>query len=225
MVLFFQASHTCAIPNKTANHSMREVSRIWWRSCCRKILFNGLFSANIEARQKLSRECLKIRSFMPFVKMSFLWVELTFKFNFSTYICVGLKKFISILLLFLYLLASIGFTVKAHYCGNDLASVSLFKRSSCCCEDNRNSQKDDCCKDEIKSFKIGDDQNINEPVKTLIPHADISEVMTLIPCSFYTANTASCANFSTPLHAPPDHRKLIPSWKLNHSFLFYCWHA
>ena len=69
-----------------------------------------------------------------------------------------MRKILSIILLSLYLVSSIGVTINAHYCGGNLASLALFEKVSCCCDEEEAEKPTDCCKDEIKTIKISDDQ-------------------------------------------------------------------
>lgn len=133
-----------------------------------------------------------------------------------------MRKLLSITMLFLYLLASIGFTVKAHYCGGDLASLSLFKKVSCCCEEVSQKKKDDCCKNEIKTIKIADNQLKTEHEK-IISQSDDAILDIQVHHSFLFQRWSSHEQvLSTSLPKPPDRTSLLPAFKRNHSFLFYC---
>lgn len=132
-----------------------------------------------------------------------------------------LKKIISISLLSLYLVFSVGITVSMHYCSGDLAALSLFENASCCCDDVNEGMPDDCCKDENKAFKITADQN----------KVEFSEKKFYAAFQFLPLNTpgvfsqlpvpAKLALSPVLLPRPPDEAVLIPAYKLNHSFLFY----
>ena len=134
-----------------------------------------------------------------------------------------MKRFLSISLLMIYLTFSAGIVISMHYCGGDLASLKLFAKASCCCDDDEKlPTKDDCCKDEIKTIKISDDQNIHKSISYVVK--EIQDLAVLpTPCSFsfqhvvYTTTIIS----NQQLPRPPDRVCLIPAYKLNHSFLFY----
>jgi len=132
------------------------------------------------------------------------------------------KRFLSIALLFLYLLSSAGVTVTAHYCGGDLASLSLFKHISCCCDESQEAKEEGCCKNENKQLKITADQN----------KAEFAEKKFQLPCSVLPVNGVF-ASFALPyirsgallpvtLPRSPDIGCSIPVYKRNHSLLFYC---
>ena len=133
-----------------------------------------------------------------------------------------MKKFLSVILLSLYLVSSIGVTVSAHYCGGNLASFAFFDKDlSCCCDDEATGKTDDCCKDESKSIKITADQNkveFNEKQHALV---DL-EIIPAPRCCFFTKSALviiSSLPFCVP--DPPDKGNLIAAYKRNHSFLFY----
>ncbi|MDA0986207.1 MAG: hypothetical protein O3A55_01165 [Bacteroidetes bacterium] len=68
-----------------------------------------------------------------------------------------MKKFLSVLVLFIYALTSVGYVVTTHFCGLEVSSVSLHNfNKSCGCEEPIT--KDDCCKDQFKNFKIDSEQ-------------------------------------------------------------------
>lgn len=132
-----------------------------------------------------------------------------------------MKKFLSISLLFLYLVSSIGIIISLHYCGGSLASLSLSQNASCCCDDNVKDMKEGCCKDEVKFIKITDDQNKAEYLVKKFS----SLVMDLPAQQHYFFNSKlidrSLSLLPVALARPPDRCNLIPAYKRNHSFLFY----
>ena len=66
---------------------------------------------------------------------------------------MNFKKHISIFLAFLLLVSNVGLSFNVHYCGGELASVSLnsvlpsLQSEKGCCEKKVTSKKDSCCKD------------------------------------------------------------------------------
>lgn len=133
-----------------------------------------------------------------------------------------MKRFLSIFLLFLYLVSSIGVTVSAHYCGGNLASLAFCQTDlKCCCDEKNDGKTNDCCRDESKSIKISADQNKaefnNKEFQTV-------EIGFLPSVSTWSINKSILKKISTlPLFIPdpPENRQLIPAYKRNHSFLFY----
>jgi hypothetical protein len=66
-----------------------------------------------------------------------------------------LKKAISILLLFIFLFSSAGFSINAHYCKGKLQSVNLlFIHKECTC--GKKKMPKDCCKNKTEIVKIKD---------------------------------------------------------------------
>ncbi|MCC7028950.1 MAG: hypothetical protein IT257_01505 [Chitinophagaceae bacterium] len=133
-----------------------------------------------------------------------------------------MKRLLSISFLFLYLLSSAGVTVTAHYCGGDLASLSLFKRISCCCDENQEAKEEGCCKNENKQLKITADQN-----KFEFAEKKFQMTCSILPsygvfASFAVPNIKSVALSPVTLPRSPDNCCSIPLYKRNHSLLFYC---
>ena len=135
---------------------------------------------------------------------------------------IRMKRILSILLLCLYLISSIGVTVSAHYCEGNLASFAFFETDlNCCCDEGSNGESDDCCRDESKSIQISADQNKaefnNKEFQTV-------EIGFLPSVSTWSINKSILKKISAlPLFIPdpPENRQLIPAYKRNHSFLFY----
>ena len=130
-----------------------------------------------------------------------------------------MRKILAILLLSLYLLSSIGFTVNAHYCGGDLAAVALFDNASCCCDDQ--GKADDCCKNEIKTIKISDDQLKAEFQIKKISNSPIEGKVDRILMTLKPQVADLFIPLSISLPKAPDRSFLPPLYKRNHSFLFY----
>ncbi len=131
------------------------------------------------------------------------------------------KKFLSISLLCLYLVSSAGLTISLHYCGGDLAALGIFNDPSCCCDNVKANKKDDCCKNENKSFKITADQNKAEFAEkkfhTAYYYLPARTLYAFTEKALYKRISLS----PVQLPRPPDKCSLIPAYKRNHSFLFY----
>ena len=132
-----------------------------------------------------------------------------------------MRKFLSISLLCLYLLASAGISITAHYCGGNLASLALFEKTSCCCEDEEEG-KDDCCKNEVKTIKISDDQlKIETSKKVFVPYY-FNGLNSNPHFSFGYINTFPKCLTGIQMPRAPECENTIPIYKKNHSLLFYC---
>jgi hypothetical protein len=134
-----------------------------------------------------------------------------------------LKRFFSISLLSIYLFFSLGLVVSLHYCSGSLASLNLFEKASCCCANEKEikkTSKDDCCKDEIKTVKIVDEQIQSKfafdfagfAIIALKPMGIASTIQFQQPKSIF---------YKSSIPRPPDDLFLIPIYKKVHSFIFY----
>ena len=133
-----------------------------------------------------------------------------------------MRKFLSILLLSIYMIASIGFTINAHYCEGNLASLGLFENVSCCCDEAESGKADDCCKDEIKTIKISDDQIKGEQKVKHFLTVDNSNKLLHVFSLQADVNIVCDKDQSSKIKVSTYHLNAIPIYKRNHSFLFYC---
>lgn len=69
-----------------------------------------------------------------------------------------MKKIISIPLVIVYSLLTMGLYFHAHYCGDELASFKLFTKAEKACGCSEAEDMDDCCKDVSTWLKLKDDQ-------------------------------------------------------------------
>lgn len=70
-----------------------------------------------------------------------------------------MKRISVILLMFLYLILAIGINGSVHYCGGDIASITvngIGSSEKCGCGSKR--MASDCCNDKDFSFQLDDDQ-------------------------------------------------------------------
>lgn len=67
-----------------------------------------------------------------------------------------MKRFITILLAFLYVTLTCGFTVNVHYCMGELSSVNLKSHADDVCSmcSKPGKKKGNCCKDEYRYCKV-----------------------------------------------------------------------
>ena len=68
-----------------------------------------------------------------------------------------MKRLLTISLLLIYLIFSMGIVISYHYCGGSLGEVSLFKKAKNCCPD-ANTEKS-CCQNSVAFYKITSDYN------------------------------------------------------------------
>ena len=128
-----------------------------------------------------------------------------------------MKKIISILLLFLYLVPVIGINASVHYCGGKISSVSvgLEKTTKCTCGSKK--MKKDCCKDKKISFKLTDNQQKTQ-VLTLNFFKIVDFQPSIIPdYTFLNPPVFVQKGFYNTLH-PPENVK-PPIYILNQVFI------
>jgi len=132
------------------------------------------------------------------------------------------KRFLSILLLNLYLLFSGGLVVSLHYCGGSLANAGIFTEPSCCCDDETTGKPDDCCKDEVKTVKITDDQLRNEEAIGKFQPDFAEALLPSLPfCAWAVDVPVALRLAPSSLPRPPDQQPDKPAYLLQHAFLFY----
>lgn len=123
-------------------------------------------------------------------------------FCFPFYICEGMKKLLTSLLLLVYLLVSAGFVVSVHYCMDKVRSLQLgnITHKNCMKCGMPIKEGKGCCKDEVKVMKMQIDQS---PVKwaqadfSLSPVAVLASSFLSVPLFGNLKKTAPFA------HGPP----------------------
>jgi hypothetical protein len=79
-----------------------------------------------------------------------------------------MRVFFTLLLLFMYAIASIGVNVTLHYCGGKYTSFSVGKSDTISCVCGNKIVKKNCCEDKTISFEIDDDQTNAEELSVSI---------------------------------------------------------
>ncbi len=115
-----------------------------------------------------------------------------------------MKKGIATILLVLYVAFSTGVVISFHYCMNDLDSLQLGAAKTEICGKCGMHQEDAnaCCNDEVKIFKIQDDQQVSAiSFKFSAPDAVITQLQVWDEASFVTpAHQVFSDNHSPPLN-------------------------
>ncbi|MEP6795712.1 MAG: hypothetical protein ABJB16_15390 [Saprospiraceae bacterium] len=128
-----------------------------------------------------------------------------------------MRSVIVILLLFSYMIPSIGVSLTAHYCGGKLASVSIFHHDGLKCPCGKMPMKNDCCKEKTTLIKLNDNQHKAQLLS-------ISFFKEIQPTPFYLPGKISLnlgidqRIFHNYLH-PPDDNTEKPIYLLNEVFL------
>lgn len=129
-----------------------------------------------------------------------------------------MRKAVIILLTFIYSLSAVGACVTIHYCGGEVASVSVFSAEGkkCMCPVKDGQMKKGCCENKTLTFKIKDDQSklnafvfnaqkIFDAQLAILPIAEAIRYAVIVEVQSYSA------------HNPPDPVKQ-PLYILNQVF-------
>jgi len=127
--------------------------------------------------------------------------------------------------MFIYLLAVSGVMIHLHYCGQTLASWTVFEQADGCGASacgNESKKKHDCCKDEVIAAKITDEQQHLQSIKlTLSEQYDLDAGLPV----FYTAPAVVLADNNPGTiqnaNAPPGRWQDIPLYRLLSSYTYY----
>jgi hypothetical protein len=145
------------------------------------------------AFQELPSSCLAFRSHVPYL--------------------MNVKRFLSILLLALYVALAAGVTIQHHTCGGtttvDLSPVPL--EDPCGCDDTE-LPSERCCTVEIKAFQLHDDQSV--PAVVTFPMLDATPVQYF---AIYTPLYTS--SFTTPFFVDTSPPRAVSATILNCAFL------
>ena len=110
-----------------------------------------------------------------------------------------MRQTVSLFLLLSVLINSAGFTLSKHFCGEELAHVTLNETKTCC--DSEEDMPSDCCHDEVDQLLL-DDSQLDHQSLQLRPLAffTLSVLAHFLPFS-PEANTS--ASPWTAFHSPP----------------------
>lgn len=111
-----------------------------------------------------------------------------------------IKLFLSILFSITYLTSTSGVSLNTRYCRGKIISVSFFKHfeNNCC---GKKKTKKNCCNDKINLFKVKDNHQSGNLLKSVIPTYKITDV---ILCNFdYNCILYNTDEFVISYHAPP----------------------
>lgn len=135
------------------------------------------------------------------------------------------KKLFVIPIMLMYLFAVSGIMVSAHYCGQEMESLSLFAEKGGCDEGecgDESEQSDDCCKDKTFTAKIDTEQNLVSTFKLKLSDNSFATVLPVV--SYIPANDVVAVSVHTTANkanAPPGIWQQIPLYKLHARFTYY----
>jgi hypothetical protein len=110
------------------------------------------------------------------------------------------KFFASILFSIFYLTSTSGITVNAHYCGGKIKHISFFKgnEKNCC---GKKKMSKNCCKDKAAYFKVKDNHQSSDLLKSPTPTSKIS--LSVLPVFEHDFAFDHQNNPVLNYHAPP----------------------
>lgn len=129
-----------------------------------------------------------------------------------------LKKCIGLFLAFLLLVSNIGFAFDVHYCGGEIASVSLNTSVSAspekkCCGSSE--KKSSCCKDKVVQFeKKSDNATLKFFFFQFAFPAVIQEYKPFVFLAIPNFKSDQVISYYADANAPP-------LFKLYHQYIFY----
>ena len=126
-----------------------------------------------------------------------------------------MRKLLSALLIFLYILPAVGFSMDIHWCGKKLKLVAFDSphEKKCPCKKEMPSG---CCKDAHVSVKLADNQKI--PTQLTISNKSFIKIFkAFISFSVPTLKSHALAFDFTRYHAPP-YKSKLPVYLANSIF-------
>lgn len=90
-----------------------------------------------------------------------------------------MRKFVCIILIFVYPLLTSGVVLQLHYCGGKLSSVSLALSDAHSCSCGSKSMKKGCCKNESLHVKVKGDHKTSNNV--LLPLTTCNNIGCVLP--------------------------------------------
>ena len=114
-----------------------------------------------------------------------------------------MKKTVTILFLFMYFVLTVGMTVATHFCGGKITSVQMLpivpKENSCGCNDA--TTPDNCCKTEIKSLQLSNEQIAVQVDQQSSPQTGVNLWMDTSIEALFSSNSIRTV---FPACSPPD---------------------
>ena len=103
------------------------------------------------------------------------------------------KKISHIVISLLLLTSTVGITLSAHYCGENLKSISISADPESCCD-----IPDGCCHDEADTFRLEDDF-----ASSSFQYESQQVVSLILDYSIASVEVLSNKNYSTPIFIEP----------------------
>ena len=132
---------------------------------------------------------------------------------------MNIKKCTSLFLAFLLLVSNVGLAFNVHYCGGEIASVSVKPIASkqvdkgCCAK--KVEKEDSCCKDKVVNFQKKSDNTILKVYSFVSPYCLlINEAQFIAFSSIEYCKSIQLTSYFCQANAPP-------LFKLYSQYIFY----
>ena len=132
---------------------------------------------------------------------------------------MNIKRCISLFLAFLLLVSNVGFAFNVHYCGGEIASISVNRialqqvKKGCCAK--KVEKEDSCCKDKVVNFQKKSDNTILKVFSIDSPfYFIIEEVQIIVFSSNENLKNSQATSYFCDANAPP-------LFKLYSQYIFY----
>ncbi len=110
-----------------------------------------------------------------------------------------MRQTVSLFLLLSVLVNSAGFTLSKHFCGEELAHVTLNEQKTCC--DSEENMPSDCCHDELDQLLLDDSQLDHQSLQLRpLTFFTLSVLAHFLP---FSPEANASASSWTAFHSPP----------------------
>ena len=132
---------------------------------------------------------------------------------------MNIKKCTSLFLAFLLLVSNVGLAFNVHYCGGEIASVSVkpiaYQKAEKSCCSKKVEKEESCCKDKVVNFQKKSDNTVLKVFSIYSPiYFIIKESQTFVFSSEANLKSAQATSYFCAANAPP-------LFKLYSQYIFY----
>ncbi len=132
---------------------------------------------------------------------------------------MNIKKCTGLFLAFLLLVSNVGLAFNVHYCGGEIASVSVkpiaYQKAEKSCCSKKVEKEESCCKDKVVNFQKKSDNTVLKVFSIDSPfYFIIKESQTFVFSSEANLKSAQATSYFCASNAPP-------LFKLYSQYIFY----
>ena len=132
---------------------------------------------------------------------------------------MNIKKCTGLFLAFLLLVSNVGLAFNVHYCGGEIASVSVkpiaYQKAEKSCCSKKVEKEESCCKDKVVNFQKKSDNTVLKVFSIYSPiYFIIKESQTFVFSSEANLKSAQATSYFCAANAPP-------LFKLYSQYIFY----